>query len=70
MNFEYVTLAIVRELMETQERGFKQTIELYTNSVREEVKSVKKTVKDLKTSLMFSQKNIDDLKGKIYETED
>ena len=70
MNFEYVTLAIVRELMETQERGFKQTIELYTNSVREEVKSVKKTVKDLKTSLMFSQKDIDDLKGKIYETED
>ena len=28
---EYVTLAIVHELMETQERAFRQTIELYTN---------------------------------------
>ena len=67
---EYVTLAIVRELMETQERAFKQTIELYTSNVREDVKSVRKTVEDLKTSLIFSQKDIDDLKGKIYETED
>ena len=67
---EYVTLAIVRELMETQERAFKQTIELYTNNVREEVKSIRKTVEDLKTSLNFSQKDIDDFKGKIYETED
>ena len=41
MTAEYVTRAIVRELMETQERAFKQTIELYTDSVREEVKSKK-----------------------------
>ena len=70
MNAEYVTLSIVRELMETQERAFKQTIELYTNNVREEVKSIRNIVEDLKTSLMFSQKDIDDLKGKIYKTED
>ena len=70
MNVEYIALAIFRELMETQERTFKQTIYLYTNCVREEVKSARKTVEDLETSLMFSQKDTDDLKGNIYETED
>ena len=56
--------------METQGRAFKETIELYTKNVREEVESIRKTVENLKTSLMFSQKDIDDFKGKIYETED
>ena len=46
MTAEYVTLAMVRELIETQERAFKQTIGLYTNSVGEEVKSMRKTVGD------------------------
>ena len=35
MPAEYVTLAMVRELMETKGRAFKQTIELYTNSTRQ-----------------------------------
>ena len=59
---------MVHELMETQERAFKQMTELQTNDVREEVKSIRETVEEFKTSPMFLQKDIDNFKGKIYET--
>ena len=60
---------MVRELLEMQERAFRQTIELYTSNVREEVSTLRRAVEDLKTSLAFSQKDINDTKEKIFQTE-
>ena len=62
MTSEFVSLVVVPELMETQERAFKQFTEFHTNSVKEEINTLREYVDDLKTSLIFSQKDIDDVK--------
>ena len=67
---EQVTLATVRELLETQERTFKYTIELLTKNFKDDINEIKRTVEDLKTSLNFSQKDIDNIKSRIYKAEE
>ena len=62
---EQVMLATVRELLETRERTFKYTIELLTKNFKDDIKEIKRTADDLKTSLNFSQKDIDDIKSRI-----
>ena len=57
---EVVTLPVVKELLAMQERSFCQMIELMTNTVKEDINNIRKTVDDLKASLSFSQKDIDD----------
>ena len=37
MTSEFVSLAVVHELLETQERAFKQFSEFHTNSIKEEI---------------------------------
>ena len=51
MTSEFVSLAVVRELLETQERAFKEFIEFHTKSVKEEINTLRKYVDDIKTSL-------------------
>ena len=67
---EVVTLPVVKELLATQERSFRQMIELMTNTIKEDINNIRKTVDDLKVSLNFSQKDIDDIKYKLYITEE
>ena len=57
---EVVTLPVVKELLAMQERSFRQMIELMTNTIKEDINNIRKTVDDLKASLNFSQKDIDD----------
>ena len=70
MASEFVSLAVVRELLETQERTFKQFIEFHKNSVKEVIKALRKYVDDIKTSLVFSLKDIDHVKEKCYKAEE
>ena len=57
---EVVILPVVKELLAMQERSFHQMIELMTNTIKEDINNIRKTVDDLKASLNFSQKDIDD----------
>ena len=66
MASEYVSLAVVKELLENQERVPKQFIEFHTSSVKEEITSLRKYADEVKTSLVFSQKEIDDIKENCY----
>ena len=66
----FVSLAVVCELLETQERAFKQFIEFHTNSINDEINALRRYVDDLKTSLVFSQEDIDDVKEKCYKAEE
>ena len=59
MASEFVSLAVVHELLETQKRAFKQFTEFHMDSVKEVINTLRKYVDDLKTSL---QKDIDDVK--------
>ena len=70
MTSEFVRLAVVGELLETQERAFKQFIEFHTNFVKGEINTSRKYVDDLKTSLVFSLKDIGDLKEKCHKAEE
>ena len=64
---QYVTLPIVRELLETQERSFKTMVQMFFESVKSEVRDIRKEVNDLKESLTFSQKDIEEAKSQYQE---
>ena len=66
---QYVTLPIVRELLETQQRSFKTMVQMFFESVKSEVRDIRKEVNDLKESLKFSQKDIEEAKVNIKNIE-
>ena len=66
---QYVTLPIVRELLETQERTFRTMVQMFFESVRSEARDIRKEVNDLKESLTFSQKDIEEAKVNIKNIE-
>ena len=65
MSETFVTLPVVRELLMTQERTYKAMIEVFLESIKNEVKEVRQGVTDLKESLLFTQKDFDEAKVKI-----
>ena len=64
---EYVTMAVLRELLLTKERLFKRSMDILKENHKDEVNGLKRTIEDLKQSLTFSQKDIDEVKTKYYE---
>ena len=60
----------MKELISTQERAFRQTVEMFATNMKEDINSIRKTVDDLKCSLNFSQRDIDDIKFKLYKAEE
>ena len=64
-----VHTCFVKELISTQvHRAFRQTVEMFATNMKEDINSIRKTVEDLKCSLNFSQKDVDDIKfkGKLW----
>lgn len=59
-NSQYVTLGVVRELLQVQERMFKSFIESISNNLTKRVDDLVDQVSSLKASLEFSQGNIQD----------
>ena len=66
---QYVTLSIVRELLETQERSFKTLVQMFFESVKSEVRDIRKEVIDLKESSTFTQKDIKEDKVNVKNIE-
>ena len=69
MSTEVVRFAVVKKLISMQECAFRQTIEMFATNMKEDINSIRKTVDDLKCSLNFSQRDIDDNKFKLYKAE-
>ena len=74
---EYVTLAIVKELLEAQDRSYRTTLQLLMDDMKQEIRNLRKDVEDVKLSLQFSQGKIDaqkqhseDTKAKYEHLED
>ena len=61
-NTEFVSLATLREMLQIQERMFKNMFESVLSSVNTIIDNVVKSVAELKASLECSQQDIDDLK--------
>ena len=64
---EFVTLDILKEMLEIQNRSYRTTVQMLVDDVKSEVRSLRKDVDDLKLSLQFTQGQVDDYK-KISET--
>ena len=61
-NTEFVSLATLREMLQIQERMFKNMFESVLSSVNTRIDNVVKSVAELKASVEYSQQDIDDLK--------
>ena len=66
---EAVTLQMMRELLKIQHRSYRSTFQLLLTYMKEDVKSLKKDIDELKNSLQLSQKDIKDLQDKTLAIE-
>ena len=66
---QYVTLPIVREHLETQEKSFKTMVQMFFEIVKSEVRGIRKEVIDPNESLRFSQKDMEEAKVDIKNIE-
>ena len=57
----------VRELLDVQAKSYRSMIEMVVNEFREDLKALKKDVNDLKASIQFTQKDVDENKQKVSE---
>ena len=59
---EFVILNIINEILETQDRAYRNMLQIFMDDMKSEIRILRKDVEDLKVSLQFSQGQIDDLK--------
>ena len=64
---DFVTLDVLKQMLEIQERSYRSMISLLTDDIKLEVRSLKKDVEDLKVSLQFSQAQFDDHKKPLIQ---
>ena len=69
MSQNFVTLEVVRELLQTQERSYQPTIKLLTTDVRSEMKDIKKEIEEFKDSLEFTQREVSDNQDRLMDME-
>lgn len=58
-------ISVLKTLLAAQEQAYKTAMEIFMKDVNERCKQLETTVKDLRTSLEFSQNEIDDLKHQL-----
>ena len=66
---EKVTLAIVKQLLESQDKAYRATIQLFMEDVRGELKSLRKDLDDVKLSVSFLSKEYDTAKVESKESD-
>ena len=62
---EFVTLDVVKQLLEIQDGTYRNTIKIFLEDRRTETRTIRKDVEALKSSLEFSQGEIDDVKKDV-----
>ena len=65
MNKDFVTVSMMKEMLELQERAFKSAIMMLVNDIRSEVRNLKKDVEEAKYSIRFVSDKYDDIKKNI-----
>ena len=69
MSQNFVTLEVVRELLQTQERSYQPTIKLLITDVRSEMKDIKKEIEEFKDSLEFTQREVSNNQDRLMDME-
>ena len=74
---EYVTSAIVKELLEARERSYSTTLQLLMDDMKQEIRNLRNDAEDVKIRLQFSQgetdaqkKHYEDTKAKYEHLDD
>ena len=65
MNKDFVTVSMMKEMLELQERAFKSAITMLVDDVRSEVRNLRKDVEEVKYSIRFVSDKYDDIKKNI-----
>ena len=65
MNKDFVTVSMMKEMLELQERAFKSAITMLVDDVRSEVRNLRKDVEEVKYSIRFISDKYDDIKKNI-----
>ena len=65
MDEKYVTIDVVKTLLQSQADAYRSSLLLLIQDVKEEMKSIRQDVDDLKVSLQFSQGKLDEAEKKL-----
>ena len=66
---EYITMSVLKQVMDTQEKAFKSAIKILIEDVKSEVKDIRKEIEELKLSVKFMSGKYDDVKEKIVKAD-
>ena len=66
---KFVTLEVVKSLLQGQADAFKSTFSLLIQDIKEDLKTVKNDIIDLKVSVQFTQAKFDDIQKKFDSIE-
>ena len=67
---EFVTMSILKDMMELQDKAYKFTVKTFTDEIKAEIKEIRKEVEDLKLSVKFVSANHDDFKTQLGKIDD
>ena len=66
---KFVTLKMVKSLLEAQANAFKSAFQIMFQNIKEETKAIKTDIGDLKNSAQFSSGQVDNLQVKLKSIE-
>ena len=66
---EYITMSVLKQVMDTQDKAFKSAIKILIEDVKSEVKDIRKEIEELKLSVKFMSGKYDDVKEKIVKAD-
>ena len=66
---EYITMSVLKQVMDTQEKAFKSAITILIEDVKSEVKDIRKEIEELKLSVKFMSRKYDDVKKKVVKAD-
>ena len=66
---EYITMSVLKQVMDTQEKAFKSAIKILIEDVKSEVKDIRKEIEELKLSVKLMSGKYDDVKEKIVKAD-
>ena len=66
---EYVTLAVCKELIELQDKSFRHLVQVLTDELRRDMRSISSDLHELKASLKYSEKDIVNVENRLKSVE-
>ena len=66
---EFVTMSMLKEMLDLQQKSFKATIEVLVDGLKSEIKEIRKEQEELKLSVKFCSGKYEDLKKSLEKVD-